>query len=591
MSLSDSKVQELLKRLDDPNINPIVRDTIREGLEQALTGGFKEAYQSQLRYRARTDLDAFSEYVFGHKPSAHHKEITKVLQDETKKEVLIVAPPGFAKSTYTSQIFPPWYIGRNPEHATILLSSSSSQSVKFSSDIRSVVVANAKYKEVFPEIEIDTLKGESREQIYVKRERQYPHANLYAAGMKSSKVQGSRANLIIVDDPTTELLARSELELGNQKSWFESTLMTRLVPETGRVVVILTRWHNNDLASMLMNKLNFEVIHMPALGNERGAYVDFMPPLVTKANLSKMINSDEIAALSYDDPMTGLSKELLDDYNERLELMYDEEKAKGNTVEITFSHPSRRLAVRKYIRPENTNPSLWPEYFKVDALNALRVNRGSVRFNLLYQGDPTALEGDIFRRSWFQYYGVSQDPHGNETTKKKIPDDATYFMSVDPAISQKASADYFVVAVMARDKEGNLYVVEVLRTKLEAPEQKKAIQKLYQKYPQTVWVLVETVAYQQSLFQELIRVGVPCRKYTPKAGKDKEMRARSASVFYEAGKVYHPTSASWLGDFEDELTSFPRAAKDDQVDALSSLLEEISLLSSLRPITYQIGFG
>ena len=586
--MDESKVQELLKKLDDPNVSPIVKDTIRDGLEQALKGGFKEAYQSQLKYRARTDLNAFAEYVFGYKPMPHHREITAILQDDSKKEVLIVAPPGFAKSTYTSQIFPPWYIGRNPEHASILLSSSSSQSIKFSSDIRSVVVANEKYKEVFPEIEIDILKGESREQIYVKRERQYPHANLYAAGMKSSKVQGSRADLIIVDDPTTELLARSELELGNQKSWFESTLMTRLVPETGRVVVILTRWHNNDLASMLMNKLNFEVIHMPALGDEQGAYVDFMPPLVTKKNLSKMINSDEIAALNYEDPMTGLSKELLEDYQERLELMYDVEKAKGSDVEITFSHPSRRLAMRKRIREDN-NPSLWPEYFKVDALNALRVNRGSVRFNLLYQGDPTAMSGDIFRRKWFQYYGHQLDPESNETTIKKIPDDATYFMSVDPAISQKASADFFVVAVMARDKEGNLYVVHVLRTKLEAPEQKKAIKKLYQKYPQTVWVLVETVAYQQSLFQELIRDGVPCRQYKPV--KDKEMRARTASVFYEAGKVYHPTNASWLSDFEDELTSFPRSSKDDQVDALSSLLEEISLLASLKPITYQIGFG
>jgi predicted phage terminase large subunit-like protein len=588
--MDEKKVQELLKKLDDPNVSPIVKDTIRDGLERALQGGFKEAYHAQLQLRARTDLNAFSEYVFGHRPMPHHREITNVLQDDSKKEVLIVAPPGSAKSTYTSQIFPPWYIGRNPEHASILLSSSSSQSIKFSTDIRSVVVANEKYREVFPEIEIDPLKGESREQIYVKREFQYPHPNLYAAGMKSSKVLGSRAHLIVVDDPTTEILARSELELSNQKDWFESTLMTRLIPDTGRIVVILTRWHNNDLASMLMNKLNFDVIHMPALGDERGAYVDFMPPLVTKENLAAMVSSDEIVALNYDDPMTGLPKDLLDDYNGRLELMYEEEKAKGTDVDITFSHPNRRPAMRKRIREDN-NPSIWPEYFKDDMLKALRINRGSVKFNLLYQGDPTALEGDIFRRNWFQYYGVSLDPNGNETTKKKIPDDATYFMSVDPAISQKASADYFVVAVMARDKEGNLYVVHVLRTKLEAPDQKKAIKKLYQKYPQTVWVLVETIAYQQSLFQELLRDGVPCRQYKPTAGKDKEMRARSASVFYEAGKVYHPTSAPWLSDFEDELTSFPRAAKDDQVDAVSSLLEEISLLSSLRPVTYKIGFG
>lgn len=588
--MDEAKVQELLKKLDDPNINPIVKDTIRDGLEKALKGGFKEAYQSQLKYRARTDLESFSEYVFGLRPKPHHREITSALQDHTKTELLMILPPGAGKSTYVSQIFLPWYIGLYPERASILLSSSSSQSIKFSTDIRSVIVANEKYKEVFPEIEVDPLKGESREQIYVKRQYQYPHPNLFSAGMKSSKVLGSRAHLAVVDDPTTEVLARSELELSNQKSWFESTLMTRLIPEVGRAIVILTRWHNNDLASMLMNKLNFEVIHMPALGDERGSYVDYMPPLVTKDNLAQMASPDEVSALNYDDPLTGLPKELVEDYQERLEKLYDEERAKGSQVDIAFSHPNRRPAVRKYIRTDN-NPSIWPEYFKDDMLKALRIRQGSVRFNLLYQGDPTALEGDIFRRDWFQYYGNNIDPNGNETVKKKIPDDAVYFMSVDPAISQKASADYFVVTVAARDKEGNIYIAYVLRTKLEAPDQKKAILKLYQKYPQTVWVLVETIAYQQALFQELIKEGVPCRQYKPKAGKDKEMRARSASVFYEAGKVYHPIAAPWLSDFEDELTSFPRASKDDQVDSLSSLLEEVSLLSSLKPITYQIGFG
>ena len=588
--MDEKKVQELLQRLDDPNLNPLVKDTIREGLEQALAGGFKNAYESQLKLRARTDLDAFSEYVFGYRPMPHHREITKVLQDPNKKEVLIVAPPGSAKSTYTSQIFPPWYIGNNPEHASILLSSSSSQSIKFSTDIRSVVVANDRYKEVFPEIEIDPLKGESREQIYVKRHKQYPHANLYAAGMKSSKVLGSRAHLIVVDDPTTEILARSELELNNQKAWFENTLMTRLIPESGRIVVILTRWHNNDLASMLMNKLHFEVVHMPALGDEEGFYVDYMPALVTKDALADLTIGEDVV-LNYDDPMTGLPSELVSDYQERLEEMYDEERAKGNKLDIVFSHPNRRPALRKRIR-EDKNPSIWPEYFKEKSLKAIRVNKGSVHFNLLYQGDPTSLEGDIFRRDWFEYYGTGADPHGNETVIKKVPDDAVYFMSVDPAISQKASADYFVVAVMARDKAGNIYVVHVLRTKLEAPDQIKAIKKLYKdKYPQTVWVLVETIAYQQGLFQTLIQEGIPCRQYRPKAGKDKEMRARSASVFYEAGKVYHPVNAPWLGDYEDELTSFPRAAKDDQVDAVSALLEEISLLSDKKPITYQLGFG
>lgn len=589
--MDESRVQELLKKLEDPSVSPLVKQTIEEGIRKAMTGGMKAAYESQLRFRARSDMNAFSEYVFGHVPTPHQREIIDVLQDESKAETLIIAPPGSAKSTYVSQIYPPFYIGNNPEHASILLSSSASQSVKFSSDIRSVIVSNQKYKEVFPDIEIDQLKGESREQIYVKRKKQYPHANLYAAGMKSSKVLGSRAHLIIVDDPTTQQIARSEVELRNQKEWFEDTLMTRLIPNLGRIFVILTRWHNNDLASTLMNKLNFEVYHFPAIGDDvEGAYLDYMPPLVTKKALAEVGANDILTSMNNDDPLSSLPPELRENYQERLETEYDRLKGQGYNVNITYSTANRRPVLRKFYRSD-TNPSIWPEYFQEELLRSTRTRLGNVRFNLLYQGDPTGMEGDIFRREWFQYYGKGNDPNDNETAIKKIPKDATYFMSVDPAISTKDSADYFVVAVMAMDKEGRYYIVDIKRDRLEAPDQVKLIKEMYQKYPQTVWILVETIAYQQALFHELIREGVPCRSYKPKAGKDKEMRARSASTFFEAERVYFPTNAKWLNDFTDELTSFPRGSHDDQVDAVSSLLEELSLLADRKQVTYKIGFG
>jgi len=215
--VDESKVKELLEKLDDPNVSPVVKQTIKDGLERAMSSGFKAAYDSQLRYRARTDLECFCEYVFGFKVPPHQKEIIKILEDPNKREVLIVAPPGSAKSSTTAQVFMPYYIGQHPEDNTILLSSSATQSIKFTSDIRSLVVSNERFKEVFPEIKVDDLKGESREQIYLKRQFQNPHPNIYAAGMKSTKVLGSRANLIVVDDPLTQVQARSEVELRNQK--------------------------------------------------------------------------------------------------------------------------------------------------------------------------------------------------------------------------------------------------------------------------------------------------------------------------------------------------------------------------------------
>lgn len=588
--MDEAKIKELLAKLDDPNVSPVVKETIKDGLERAMSGGFKAAYESQLRYRSRNDLESFFEYVFGFKAPPHQKEIIKVLEDPNKRELLIVAPPGSAKSTLVSQVFMPHYIGQHPERNTILLSSSGTQSIKFTSDIRSLIVSNEHYKHVYPEIKVDDLKGESREQIYLQREYQNPHPNIFAAGMRSGKVLGSRAHLIVVDDPLTQVQARSQLELKNQKEWFQGTLDTRVDPEIGRVIVILTRWHNNDLASMLMNRQNFEVLHMPALGSDtEGAYIDFMPPLVS----TELEGYEEVlGTISNDDPLSSLPSEFKEDYERRVEELYDEKRKEPNArVEVSYSAANRRPAVRKYTN-EDKNPSIWPKKFSVKFYQKQRAKFGTVQFRLLYQGDPTGLEGDIFKREWFKYYGSGLDPNGNETLIKKVPDDASYFIAVDPAISQKASADYFVAAVVARDKDGNYYVVDVLRTKLEAYQQRETLKKLYQeKYPQTLWMLIETVAYQQALFQDLLREGIPVRSYKPKAGKDKEMRARSSSALFEGGKIYLPAQADWLTTFEDEFTSFPKGDKDDQVDAISMLLEEVALMASLKPVTYRVGFG
>jgi len=133
-----------------------------------------------------------------------------------------------------------------------------------------------------------------------------------------------------------------------------------------------------------------------------------------------------------------------------------------------------------------------------------------------------------------------------------------------------------------------LYIVDIFRDRLEAPDQPKYVVSKYREYPKTTWVLIESVAYQMSLFQNVIREGIPCKSYKPQ--KDKEARARSASARFESGNVYLNKTALWVREFEDELTSFPRGEHDDQVDTISALLEELALRSA-TPVTLQLGFS
>lgn len=462
-------------------------------------------------------------------------------------------------STYVSNIFPAWWMGKNPEKAAILVSNTATQASAFTASIREIIESDPKYKSVFPESRPDAARGWTREVLFLgnRDNKSRPDPNLFATGM-TGPVLGRRAELIIVDDPTSQQDATSEKIMEDQKLWFKQTLMSRLKPG-GRCVVILTRWHDKDLASMLVNDMDFEVVHMVAIGDdEGGAYVDFLPP-------GKQ-------------PEDGTVDPRLLDIQETI-------KAEGYKVKIAKSHTAgTRMCVRKYLYADGEK-ALWKQEHSLESLNRIKQDYGSVQFNLVYQGDPTGLQGDIFKREWFSYYGPDED-------KKRVPKDAAWFQSVDVAVSQNKRADYTVVATMARDTEGNIYIHDVWRDRIEAPDQPKLIVKEYRKYPKVMWVLIETVAYQLSLFQNVIREGIPARPFKPE--KNKVMRARSSAAFFEARKVYFrrdSESAKWLEYVLDEFTSFPRGEHDDVVDTVTSLLEELALSVTGDPVEVEIGFG
>ena len=84
-------------------------------------------------------------------------------------------------------------------------------------------------------------------------------------------------------------------------------------------------------------------------------------------------------------------------------------------------------------------------------------------------------------------------------------------------------------------------------------------------------------------------MNVPCRTYRPR--NKKEDRAISASAVFSARRVYLPVEAEWLNEFRDEFTAFPRGRHDDQIDAISSLFEELATNWNPFPKAMDIGFG
>jgi len=119
------------------------------------------------------------------------------------------------------------------------------------------------------------------------------------------------------------------------------------------------------------------------------------------------------------------------------------------------------------------------------------------------------------------------------------------------------------------------YLIDVFRKRLEYPALKKAVVKLYDKFHPSA-VLIEDKSSGTSLIQDIrYDTKIPVIAIDPKNVK-KEIRMSVESDKIEAGRVFLPEKASWLVDYETELTQFPLYANDDMVDSTSQFLKWIA---------------
>jgi len=200
--------------------------------------------------------------------------------------------------------------------------------------------------------------------------------------------------------------------------------------------------------------------------------------------------------------------------------------------------------------------ALWPERYPLDVLEQIRASIGGRAFESLYQGNPTVAEGQIIKREWWRYFKVA--PGFNRTIH-----------SWDTAFKDKTQNDYSVCTVWGEAQSG-FYLQDVWRGKVEFPELKRIAIALYERdHPNAV--IVEDKASGQSLIPELERnTRIPVLPV--KVDSNKVARANAVTPLIEAGKVYLPESAPWLFDFIEELSAFPNAEHDDQVDSTTQAL-------------------
>jgi len=200
--------------------------------------------------------------------------------------------------------------------------------------------------------------------------------------------------------------------------------------------------------------------------------------------------------------------------------------------------------------------ALWTERYPLEVLETIKSSIGSRAFESLYQGSPTIAEGNIIKREWWRFY-------------KERPNFNRIIHSWDTAFKDKQQNDWSVCSMWG-ETQNAFYLLDIWRDKVEFPELKRVAVALYERDIPNL-VLVEDKASGQSLIQEIQRnTRIPVLPY--KVDSNKVARANSVTPLIEAGKVFLPESAPWLFDYIEELSAFPNAEHDDQVDSTTQAL-------------------
>lgn len=213
---------------------------------------------------ARNSLAAYARTLWPTFERPKHVEfLVRVLHEiESGKRdrVIVTMPPRHGKSNLCSQFFPAWYLGRNPDHYVIASSYAQNLADDFGRKVRNFL-ADPAHEAVFPECK---LSGDSAS---VQRFATTSGGQYFAVG-RGGSITGRGGHLIIIDDPIKDREEANSERLRQQlHEWFSSVVYTRLMVG-GKIIVIQTRWHEDDLAGWLLREHaddGWELFNLPAI--------------------------------------------------------------------------------------------------------------------------------------------------------------------------------------------------------------------------------------------------------------------------------------------------------------------------------------
>ena len=217
---------------------------------------------------------------------------------------------------------------------------------------------------------------------------------------------------------------------------------------------------------------------------------------------------------------------------------------------------------------------LHPERIGDNEIITIKQDVGAYGFAGQYQQNPAPTGGGELKKEWLCYYKKANDANMNK------------YIMVDPANAKNKSNDYTAIVVMGANEDGNLYVLDMIRDKLNVREREDTLFQLHSKY-QPQLVVYEKYGMQVDI--DWIKKAMEDRNYRFRLEAvggvlKKEDRIRRLVWLFQECKIYLPEyifKASWEGKNVDvvdafvqrEYLTFPVGLHDDLLDAMSRICD------------------
>ena len=434
------------------------------------------------------------------------------------RRLMIFTPPQHGKSTLCSHYFPAWYVGTNPHKRMILVSYEANFAASWGRKVRDVL------DEYGQEIFGGRLRNDSSARDNWDLDVYQPQGGMATAGI-GGPITGKTGNLVMIDDPIKNAVeAMSDATRVRNYEWFFSAALTR-VSDDGIVVIIQTRWAQNDLSGQLIKDMQtkgerWEIVSLPAISE-----------------------TDE-------EWPTGWSR------------------SRGSALcPGLFSIDTletRRKAMSEYLwsalyqqRPIPLSGSIFKEaHFRRWRMSADQPGHIEI-LDGLYKFDP-----------WKTIRFLTIDPALKE---KEI------------GAEKAEDPDYTVMCTwcaLPTPSGPMLVMLDLLRARTQAPETIEAMKRAREKW-RPAFLATATAGAGLAIFQFAKAAGLAVREIREVARANQKIedgtflrlegsktaRAIQAVPMMAEGRFFVPESAPWLPEYLDEMLSFPLAAHDDQCDA------------------------